>query len=699
MQNKIRLVLAICCLYCHTLLYAQIKVDIQEPAFKPDTLLFPFRQGIQLIIIDHEVARQRKVDWYEGTRPRAMSWDMLIPPSMHNVYIFRDSSGQIVKAFNTSESYSSLTTGLLKTIGSKPPNVHSHLHPNISKDLQINVSSLFRRNRSPHSFDLKGYYRVYSGVVTPKRASGNLRQEQDYTGMIDSLGNIIFPRNYAVIAKAGQHFMVKQGGLYGIIDITMKPIIPLEADMVAIPEEGLFIFSKKDVLTTMYHASSNEVIRVKEYDWVERDYIQPDRVNPVNPLVRISLNGQLGYINHRFKVVVAPIYDYASPVFRDGLALVSRNQKWGYVNAKGQEQIPCIYDDAIQFEKGSAAVRKGDNSFCISTTGETVSGCTLRYAQWEQISEWNQQPYIKDRRIVRRGQSYGLTNSNGVLIVPLIYETINCIQVRYQKNPCHQQFYKVRRHGKWGIMDKNGKEVLPCIYDMVDDHFKGEKNVLSVEKSKSYGLLDSNMKWVIPCRYEALNPYSIPGMIIFSKNNKWGWMTMNEKVVVHPQFDEVGWMHDGKTKVRKDGLYGYADINGRIIIPCSFQHLGDKFYNGLIIAAQKDSWGYADSVGNILIPFTFTSVRNFHSSIAGVQKGKLFGFINKQGKPVTDFMYDFIDHEWSSDGRIKVQRNGKFGFVDETGTEVIPCIYDDVRGFRPGMGHNVLLNGQWMYVK
>ena len=35
--------------------------------------------------------------------------------------------------------------------------------------------------------------------------------------------------------------------------------------------------------------------------------------------------------------------------YKYGLAPVKKNVKWGYINIKGNEVIPCIYDDAFPF--------------------------------------------------------------------------------------------------------------------------------------------------------------------------------------------------------------------------------------------------------------------------------------------------------------------------------------------------------------
>ena len=72
-------------------------------------------------------------------------------------------------------------------------------------------------------------------------------------------------------------------------------------------------------------------------------------------------------------------YDALGP-FSEGLAAACKNGKWGYINTKGEEVIPCRYDDnqnyegksASPFHEGLAAVCKGDKWGYINRQGEEV---------------------------------------------------------------------------------------------------------------------------------------------------------------------------------------------------------------------------------------------------------------------------------------------------------------------------------------
>ena len=57
------------------------------------------------------------------------------------------------------------------------------------------------------------------------------------------------------------------------------------------------------------------------------------------------------------KEVVPCVYDVVAS-FNEELAVVCKNDKWGFVNTKGELAIPCTYDFAFDFSEGLATIRK-----------------------------------------------------------------------------------------------------------------------------------------------------------------------------------------------------------------------------------------------------------------------------------------------------------------------------------------------------
>ncbi len=681
-------------------------VFVQEGGPKvPDTIYYPFYNGVQMIEIDHLGRWVRTVDYYEGTRPRAESWSRIIPPPAPNEYLFRNTNGKIVKAFNNPLPLDVLTLAFANL----PP------HPDKNRPWLIRSGHTVKeiparlKNSFPQKDDYQfnGFYKIYSRQNTSSKRE-RLHSTSDFimlpgelAGLIDSFGNVRIPMQYENILPLQGDLLAKKNGRWGIIDKNEQVLVPLEYD------EGRGYAYAKDIVfyrngkpVTTYDTESRTTIKPHTYDWMDTEAIADYQRNPLHnsgaTVFMVRKNGKTGFIDEAYREVTAPVYDYCNGYFRNGLTRVNRNKKWGYINTKGTEVIACVFEDATEFDNGMAKVMRNGRFYCINTRGADTSGCKETWRNWEIAN--NEMACNTGLTAVKRSQLYGMVNAKNEVVIPLIYERLQCIDANDAKIRYVPGYLKVYYHGKYGIIDTEGRQVLPSIYDMIDD-FKGGKSVAITAINGKYGMIDKSFRILLNCEYEGLNPFTLPGHIIFTENNLLGWMDYNGRVQMKPQYNEINWPHNGYTQVKKGKLYGIIETNGREIIPAKYQQLGLQFYNGYLMAASREKWGFIDSTGATVIPFLYDDTRNFEQAITGVKKGSAYGFINRSGKEVTPFAYEFIGYSWFTDSTVEVRRNGKIGYVDAGGREVIPCIYKESRGYSPAKGHYLMLNGGWLWVK
>lgn len=71
----------------------------------------------------------------------------------------------------------------------------------------------------------------------------------------------------------------------------------------------------------------------------------------------IQITQELTDAVHRYDVVSS---------FHEGLSAVCKNQKWGYINSKGEEVIPCKYEYSCDFSEGLACVYLGGDDMPIA---------------------------------------------------------------------------------------------------------------------------------------------------------------------------------------------------------------------------------------------------------------------------------------------------------------------------------------------
>ena len=70
---------------------------------------------------------------------------------------------------------------------------------------------------------------------------------------------------------------------------------------------------------------------------------------------------------------MVPCQYYEVKDFHEGLAVVQKNGKLGYIDKTGREVIPCKYDNAYDFCEGLAIVVKSEKCVYIDKTGREVA--------------------------------------------------------------------------------------------------------------------------------------------------------------------------------------------------------------------------------------------------------------------------------------------------------------------------------------
>jgi WG containing repeat len=95
--------------------------------------------------------------------------------------------------------------------------------------------------------------------------------------------------------------------------------------------------------------------------------------------IPVSREDRSGYLDLRGNVAIPFIYD-AVNAFSEGLAAVEKDEKWGYVDRDGKPLVPFKFDDAGPFAHGLAAAKIGDRSGFINRSGEFVFYLAFEYA-------------------------------------------------------------------------------------------------------------------------------------------------------------------------------------------------------------------------------------------------------------------------------------------------------------------------------
>lgn len=319
--------------------------------------------------------------------------------------------------------------------------------------------------------------------------------------------------------------------------------------------------------------------------------------------------------------------------FSEGFAAVKKDGKWGFINTKGKDVIPCRYDGVYSFSEGFAMVENEDK--------------------------------------------YGFINTKGQEVIPCKYDNVGCFS---------EGFATVMKDGGWGFINTKGEEIVPYKYDHA---FPFSEGLALVEQHEKCGYINNKGEEVIPCKYDF--NYSVFYLYYFSeglaavmKNGKWGFVNTKGKEIISFKYDEASPFSNGFASVAKSGKYCFINVKGEEVIPYKYDRV-NSFSEGFAAVNRGEKWGFINTKGKEVISCKYDNAGVFSEGLAAIVKNEKWGFINTKGEEVIPckYDYDYTESEtyFFSEGFAIVKEGNKYGFINTKGEEVIPCKYDYIYSF------------------
>ena len=193
------------------------------------------------------------------------------------------------------------------------------------------------------------------------------------------------------------------------------------------------------------------------------------------------LNGKYGYVNRKKEIIVPVKYEntdiFGRPetisvgdnyrvYYRDtisykgdwkGIAMsVQRDGKWGFVNKKGDEIIPCKF----YISESDSLLPVGLNNLYgfIDLSGNIVIPLNYEFAG----------PFSRDVAPVVKNGKLGFINKLGDIVIDLIYDPkyeMHDGKARIKDSFWLNETIAIRKNGKWGLINIKGEEVYPFKFD------------------------------------------------------------------------------------------------------------------------------------------------------------------------------------------------------------------------------------------
>lgn len=138
----------------------------------------------------------------------------------------------------------------------------------------------------------------------------------------------------------------------------------------------------------------------------------------------------------------------------------------------------------------------------------------------------------------------------------------------------------------------------------------------------------------------------------------------------------------GLLEVQRNGLRGFYNRQGKVIVPVSYDSRS-AWVDQVLLVRAHDQYGYYRSDGVEIAKPSYDSAAVFCEGLAGVGKEGRHGFLNSDGHTVVPLSYEEVG--LFQDSLATIRKNGKWGVINKNGTEIVPCRYDDMQfGYQDG---------------
>lgn len=324
--------------------------------------------------------------------------------------------------------------------------------------------------------------------------------------------------------------------------------------------------------------------------------------------------------------------------FPDAVYPIQKNEKWGYMNRKGDIIIPFQYDDAEDFKDGKAKAGM-------------ISGSNILYGFIDRNGQWLIQPvyqrvsyYSEGMCAVQQDEKYGYINSAGELTIAFQFEDAGNF---------YEGLAAVKINGWTGFIDQTGKVVIEPRYTCAVSHPRFVGGIAPVfGADEKTGYINQQGEWVIENKFHSASSFVEGKAWAMTEEQdesaehgftiKGGYIDTTGNYIINPEYD-FGWdFSEGFATVwrrsddKMEKIWKLIDAQGQVVLDhLPYRNVG-AMSNGLIpIQNEKMAWGFMNVNGEVIIEPRYTGVNHFKNGLARMETGSAFApvpvYINETG--------------------------------------------------------------------
>lgn len=304
----------------------------------------------------------------------------------------------------------------------------------------------------------------------------------------------------------------------------------------------------------------------------------------------------------------------------------AKKRLWGFANLMGQWEIEPFYTRVSPFSENKAIVRKGDSYGVIDCRGNVI----VPY-KYQAITSFS-----GDKAWFKENGLWGLMDHKGRVVISFRFDEILPIE--------YSEFAWAMKNDGWALFNvETGRQVGNTQFEIARP--LSDNASMVKDANGLFGIINHvNGRYMVEPRISNIKKVS-RGLLLYKLDGKWGMFSNEGKVLRNPDYDSIYMASPAHLVLVKDNKYGLMDNRGVTIIDPVHDEIG-PYGDGLFPYRQGDKYGYINLLGKIHMATRYDMAKPFVQKQAIVVQNGLYGVIDTRGKVIIPFQYQSVyQHE------------------------------------------------------
>ena len=331
-----------------------------------------------------------------------------------------------------------------------------------------------------------------------------------------------------------------------------------------------------------------------------------------------------GFIDTNAKIIIKPEFD-AVTVFSEGLSVVNRNDSVFYINKENTDVFGQSFSEAYSFNNGIAPVKHGKQWCFINRQGQIISQLydeineisnnfyTVKldgkYGALDNFAQTIIEPRFEELGDFKNDFAYYRLDGKSGFVSKDGY--VHKAEFDWLSDFDADKIAIVKIGNSYGLINSKGELILDTKYDQI---LKASNSIFIVVLNNHYGFYNVKGCFLIDIAFDFLKEkpadfYTNGQLFKLLKKGEQSFVDANGRTSIDfGTYDEINFASNGLIRVKNKNKYGYVDRKLNLVIPYKYNNAGD-FKDSCALVELKDKFILLDTQG-----------KEIYASVSEIQK-------------------------------------------------------------------------------